>query len=50
MEWRFIGGDARDFLYPVAFTVQPGDFIVAEENPDPQWFEPVAADPDEKKE
>lgn len=40
-EFVYTGSDERDFLYPRAFRVKPGDLIEDDENPDPMYFEPV---------
>lgn len=40
-EFVYTGVDERDFLYPRAFRVQPGDLIEDADNPDPMYFEPV---------
>ena len=37
--FAYIGDDERDFLYPRAFTVKPGDVVEAEENPYPEFFD-----------
>ncbi len=39
----YTGDDERDFLYPTAFRVRPGDEIEADENPDPARFEAKSA-------
>jgi hypothetical protein len=43
-QFEFIDGYARDYLYPVAFTVAPGDIREAEDNPDPVRFQAVPAE------
>ena len=52
-KWKYTGDDERDFLYPNAFTVRPGDIVEADENPHPQFFKqsrrPAAAESDEKE-
>lgn len=53
-KWAYTGNDERDFLYPDAFTVSPGDVVEADENPDPAWFKqhrrPAATDTTDEKE
>lgn len=41
-KWKFTGTDERVFLFPRAFSVQPGEVVEAEHNPDPDYF--VGAD------
>ena len=48
-QFRFMGGNDRVFFGPPQLVVEPGDIVCADENPDPNWFEPVAADPDEEE-
>lgn len=41
----YIGDTGRDFpqddgLHP-SFTIQPGEHVEADVNPDPRWFDPV---------
>ena len=48
-KYRYIGATERDFPYPHALTVSPGDIVEVDANPDPNWFEPVAADRDKKE-
>lgn len=43
-QFQFTDGYARDYLYPVAFTIEPGDVHEAEDNPDPDRFQPVPAE------
>ena len=42
MQFKYVGEDKREYLYPQAFTVEPGDVVEAEENPDEARFKPVA--------
>lgn len=42
-KWKYVGDYERDYLYPRAFTVKPGDVVEAEDNPDEARFKPVAA-------
>lgn len=51
-KWKYVGGDERDYPFSVG-TVQPGDSVEADENPDPLRFKqarrPAAADAEEKE-
>jgi hypothetical protein len=50
-EFQFTGTEEREFPYHGLShaLIRPGDVVEADENPDPHWFEPVAADLDEKE-
>ena len=41
-KFEYVAAEPRDYLYPVAFTVAPGDVVEAKENPDPTRFKPVS--------
>jgi hypothetical protein len=53
-KWKYVGDDERDFLFPQAFTVRPGDVVEADDNPSEAFFKqyrrPAAAESTDEKE